>query len=178
MNSYILPLGFTQLRSTNRAVCSDPDLEFLQGISCSDRGGDGVIWDSPVQTVIWSQLRSRRWWRFMARWRHLNSCTFVFPFTALFIPLQGCGSRRRFYPGFPMRPLTLHTLKQLRRPWYACLIVGPPVRVRGANTVFFLNLRLVSPIPPPPQSLGRYPLPPIFNILVSRGGSRTAETFI
>ena len=25
MSSYILPSGFTQLRSTNRAVCSDPD---------------------------------------------------------------------------------------------------------------------------------------------------------
>ena len=55
---------------------------------------------------------------------------------------------------------------------------GPTCKSKRGKQIFFLNLRLVSPIlPPPSQSLGRNPLPPIFNILVSRGGSRTAVRY-
>ena len=50
MSSYILPLAFTQLRSTNRAVCSDPDLD------------DGDVTRIPPGHFL---FRSWRWWRYL-----------------------------------------------------------------------------------------------------------------
>ena len=186
MSSYILSLAFTQLRlPTNRAVCSDhPDLD------------NGDVTRIPPGHFL---FRSRRWWRYMGFPRadrglipvqieaimtfhgqmtssqqlyfrfHIYSCVHP-PNPRAVVRAADCTRDFRCVPHIAYLKAATSSLVRMSH-------CGPNCRSKRGKHSFFLNLRLVPLISPPPQSLGHNPLPPIFNILVSRDGSRTAGTY-